>query len=180
MMRLEPLSAADVEQVRHWRNETLVSLRTPFPLTIEMQAEFYRVISDRRSRHRFWAVRNKTLIGMAGLTDIQWENGIAEISLLLGPAWRGAGRGRCAVALVLEEAFSRLRLETVFGEVYQCNPATAFWLAIAKQYGGWVTTLPRRKWWDGRLWNSVYFSISREQWLQAKGDDADADGLSAA
>jgi len=179
---LEPLSFADVEQVRLWRNETVVSLRTPFPLTAEMQAEFYQAeLSDRRSGHRYWGVRNEALIGMAGLTDIQWENGLAEISLLLGPAWRRGGRGTAAVALVLEEAFSTLRLETVFGEVYQCNPAVGFWLAVAKRYGGWVTTLPRRKFWDGRLWNSIYFSIGREQWLAAKGDDeTDADGLSAA
>jgi RimJ/RimL family protein N-acetyltransferase len=168
-MRLGPLTLEDVKEVAQWRALVPESLRTPVTLTPEMQAAFYRqVLSDQRTPHRYWAVRNHDFIGMVGLTDIQWENGLAEISLIVSPPWRGDGRGAAAVALVLEEAFERMRLETVFGECYVCNPAVHFWQRIAERYQGDITMLPRRKMWAGTLHHSLYFSIGREQWLATK------------
>ncbi len=185
-MVLRPLSVADCEQARTWRNDALVSLRTPFPLTAETQADFYRtVICDRRSPHRYWGAYDEgvtdRLLAMTGLTDIQWENGLAEISLIVAPFARGRGCGAKAVALVLDEAFARMRLETVFGECYYCNPAIAFWQRIANRYRAETARLPRRKYWNGQFVDAFYFSISRAQWgATQETHDADAHAVPAA
>jgi len=105
---------------------------------------------------------------MGGLTNIEWENGLAEISLIIDPSYRGGGRGRMAVQLLLDQAFCRLRLETVFGEVYTINPALDFWAKVARHYTADCTTLPRRKFWNGNLYSSMYFSITREGWADAE------------
>lgn len=165
-IRLDALTAYDCEQVRDWRghHDVRPGLRTALLLTREMQQEFYdQVVCDRTAPHCYWALREGTdLVGMAGLTHIQWENGLAEISLLIDPLLQGKGIGQEAVRLVLQEAFERMRLETVVGECYLLNDkAVTFWRKVTEAHGGITILLPRRKWWDGGLWCSLYFSIPR-------------------
>ncbi|HYM24450.1 MAG TPA: GNAT family protein, partial [Vicinamibacterales bacterium] len=120
--------------------------------------------------------RVDVLVACVGLTDIQWENGLAEISLIVDPERAKCGHGAAAVKLVLAEAFDRLRLETVFGEVYSCNPATDFWIKVTEPYGAVAVRLPRRKFWNGQLFDSLYFSIAREDW-EKHGRDTHSDTL---
>ena len=166
-MILDALAASDCETVRHWRNADRMGLRTPYMLSQQMQADFYqRVVSDRRSPHRYYAVRddNGIMVAMVGLTDIEWENGHAEISLIVDPAQTGHGIGAASVRLILEEAFHRMRLVTVFGEVYDHNPARAFWSKLLKLHSKPTHSvkLPRRKFWDGQLHGSILFWFTTE------------------
>lgn len=150
------------ETVRRWRRDYRQCLRTPMLLTPEMQADFYDTeVCDRRSPHRYFALRESptVFVGMGGITNIQWENGLGEISLFIDPRRLGQGYGEQAVALLLAEAFDRLRLLTVVGECYLSNDFAPFWVKVTERYGGTTTTLPRRKWWNGRLYDALYFSI---------------------
>jgi len=99
-------------------------------------------------------------VGMGGLTGIQWENRIAEISLIIHQHWRNRGIGQIAAALLLDEGFGNLGLKTIFGECYLCNCNTVqFWKFFARVYFGYTTTLPNRKYYKGKFWDSLYFSI---------------------
>jgi len=152
----------EVEIVRQWRNNCLISLRTPYPLSPEMQEDFYKdVICNRSSRHRFFSIEEDgCFVGFGGLTDIQSENRIAEISLIVNPDMRHNGIGEKCVEKILDYAFKQLNLKTVFGECYECNlSGKKFWEGITKKYKGYVTMLPNRKFWDGKYHNSLYFSI---------------------
>lgn len=165
---LDVLTLADCEQVRKWRNAEPAGLRTPHLLTVEQQAAFYRdVVCNPHSDHRYFAIRPDgsldQLIGMGGLTFISAENGLAEISLVIDPDMRQLHKGERAAEDLLRFAFQRMRLQTVFGEVYMCNPAVAFWTKVTEKHEGYMTTLPRRKYWNGQLWDSLYFSISAER-----------------
>lgn len=178
-MKLAPLSLNDLETIRGWRNEAREALRTPILLSDGMQADFYRdVICRRDAPHRYWALTGEDgvlgrypLLGMGGLTNIAFENGIAEISLLIDPELSGKGLGRAAVECLLEEAFDRMRLQTVVGEVYHCNSAGVdFWDKVIAAYDAEWTTLPRRKFWAGRLWPSLYFTLTAEKWAAKRAD----------
>ena len=169
----------DVEAVRKWRNDDGVraGLRTPFLLTEEMQQDFYETIAcNRFSPHRYWSfiaagnreahgttIGTSSLAAFGGLTDISWENGHAEISLIVDPRAAGKGIGSEAVKLILREAFNRLRLATVFGEVYHCNPAHGFWTRMMEEARTRVpgtanyVVIPRRKFWDGKLHDATVF-----------------------
>lgn len=165
-LRLDALAASDCETVRHWRNtdDIRLGLRTPYVLTHGMQARFYEQVVSQPQKHRYWAIRGERFLGMAGLTDIEWENGHAEISLVLDPAEQGKGHGMEVVGLVLTEAFHRMRLLTVFGEVYEHNPARAFWFRALQRYGAEADNvlLPRRKWWDGVAQAGIVFWFRAE------------------
>lgn len=166
VISLEVLSRENLQEVRRWRQHIPATLRTTFPQTMEMQHKFYDdVICNSASPHRYWGVwahTNWGFVGMVGLTYIDWVNGSAEISLITSPGHPRQGYGRNAVRAVLAEAFHAMRLSTVYGEVYLCNPAVAFWQKMVDQHKGLSTYLPRRKFWEGRLWDSYYFAIRRE------------------
>ncbi len=187
-MKLKALSLADLERVRHWRNESLVALRTPFLLTQEQQEQFYReVICSRQANARYWGivkssdtgygsfqdsqwepVLNYKLIGMCGLENIQWENRLAEISIILNPNYRGKGCGEKAVDLLLDQGFNYLNLENIWGECYECNKAISFWKKVAAKYNAETVTLPNRKYWQGKYYDSLYFNISKSDFGGAR------------
>jgi RimJ/RimL family protein N-acetyltransferase len=162
-MELRTPSIADLETVRNWRNETLVSLRTPYQLTEEMQAGFYRdVVCNRNANSRWWSVyTSDNLVAFTGLSGIEWENGLAEISLIVMPEVRGSNYGTLIVDMVLKQAFDYMGLSTVYGECYECNPAIEFWKKVTDRHGGYYTLIPRRKRWQGQLYDALHFSIWR-------------------
>lgn len=182
-LKLKELTRRNVEQVRQWRNECLEALRTPFLLTEDMQQRFYDdIINNRNARARYWGVwitieppdehpeftPYDAFIGMIGLENIEWENRRAEISIILSPNFRGKGYGEQAIDLLLEQGFMYLNLENIWGEVYSCNEATAFWAKILKKYNGDCAILPRTKYWDGKYYDSAFFNIKKEEWLKCQ------------
>ncbi|MDQ7792875.1 MAG: GNAT family N-acetyltransferase [bacterium] len=150
------------ETVRQWRNQDLRPYRTPYLLTREMQEHWYlNCVCRRQSDDRYWAVLDgDRFVGMVGLTRIEWENALAEIALIVDPDAARRGYGTEAVKAILAQAFDNLGLQTVYGECYECNPAIEFWRRVCQELGAYSTVLPARKRWGGRLWNSLYFSIS--------------------
>lgn len=178
MVELRPLSHADLDVVRGWRNAARESLRTPYPLTPAMQDRFAaEVVDNPQAPHRYFGIWTSAqrFVGMGGLTYIRNEDGIAEISLIVSPSETSKGFGWDAVGALLDEAFGRMRLLTVCGEAYYCNPSgVTFWQRFCHEYGGEVVRLPRRKWWDGRLWDSLYFTITAEAWAARRGEEKQA------
>jgi RimJ/RimL family protein N-acetyltransferase len=130
-----------------------------------MQEQFYReVICDRDSPHRYWILEDDTIEGMGGITNIQWENRLGEISLLIRPESRGKGYGEKAVELLLDQAFNHLNLKTVYGECYACNRALTFWAKIIGIYNAYETKLPARKYLNDVYCSSLYFSIDADEY----------------
>jgi len=171
-MRLDDLGFADMDDVVDWRNAVRSSLRTFGVNTSDDQYKFWKSLK-RRDDIKYYAIledREKKvedelsydIIGVGGLTDIQWANGIAEIAILLNPKFRGNGHGEAVVDLILAEAFENMGLKTVYGECYACSDAINFWQRMAKKREWYTTTLPRRKLWYGRLHDALYFSIEAE------------------
>jgi RimJ/RimL family protein N-acetyltransferase len=107
-------------------------------------------------------VENGKTIGMGGLTSIQWENRIAEISLILAPGERYKNIGSSAADLILNEGFRSMGLKTVYGECYYCNAAGInFWKKYIETSDICIysTKLPNRKFRNGLFYDSLYVSI---------------------
>ena len=162
-MKLGIVTKQQAEQVRIWRNLDIDAYRTSFPLTQEMQEDFYyKVICNRDSKSRFWAVIvNDCFIGMVGLENIELENRRAEISIVIDPEVRGKGYGKKAIDLLLKEGFERMNLDNIWGESYTCNPSLPFWVDICHDKGIPITELQRTKYVNGVYYNSIYFNFVR-------------------
>lgn len=160
MIELRALTLSDMETIRGWRSKSLETLRTPYLLTADMQADYYhKTISNRDSRTRYFAIyNNNLLVGYGGIENIEWENGRGEISILIAPHERGKKYGRQAVEMFLKYAFGTLRLEHVWGECYYCGHV-AFWEKLIKRFHGVSMDLPCRKFYEGKYYDSLYFDF---------------------
>jgi len=107
------------------------------------------------------SIKHEKFIGMGGLTNIEWENGCAEISLIINPEYRGKGKGKDAVDELLGIAFLDMRLHSIYGEVYDCGNR-GFWEKIVDTYNGYQTNLVNRKFFDNEFHDSMWFSIERD------------------
>ena len=166
-MILQALTLEQCEQVRLWRNNCLETLRTPYPLTKEMQEVFYRdVVCNRNSPHRYWAIKDtESFIGMGGITNIETVNRIGEISIIIDPALRRNGYGEKAVELLLDAAFNQMGLNCVYGECYATNyDGMVFWNKIVRKYDCSQVILRSRKFWQGKFWDSLYFDILKDEY----------------
>jgi RimJ/RimL family protein N-acetyltransferase len=138
----------------------LPTLRTKEPLTKEQQAAFYRdVVCNPASTHRYYALiatrlprtveehevglRREVFVGMGGLTYLGRTLGEAEISLILGPEFRGEGLARVAVDALRREACD-LGLWWIVGECYEANPARGFWVKTVARLDGSIRYEPDR------------------------------------
>lgn len=167
---LDVLTRDDAEQIRQWRNRSLESLRTPYPLTSDQQQQWYdAVVNNREATARWWAIRNQDgLVGYTGVQHIDWINSHGEVSLLLGPDARQQGHGTTSVQLVLREAFESLNLNMVWGEAYPTS--IRFWQKIVGLWFGDKAPLTERLYRYGRYHDTMYFSITRKQYNRALQD----------
>ncbi len=148
----------DAGLISNWRNDARSTLRTTGFCTIDSQEKFIENLDPKV--HRYYSfVDGGDLVAFGGLTCIQWENRIAEISLIVDPDQYRNGHGSDATDMILDEAFNKLNLKTVFGECYKSNPAHEFWFRLTEKYEGYTTILPNRKFWNGEYFGSLYFSI---------------------
>lgn len=158
-MKLDALSREQCQHVRLWRNEEPQFLRTPYFLTEKIQDEFYdNVVCNRDSKHRYFSIieGDYFLIGMGGITNIEWENRTAEISLIINPEYRGKGYGRKAVDLLIKQGFGEMGLYSIYGEVYDCGNYQ-FWRKLVEEKIGYYTNLKHRKMHQGFLYGSTWF-----------------------
>lgn len=168
MVQLDTLTEADLPSIVEWRKADPGGARTPYDLSIEQEREWFEALQYRDSHHRYWALRTGcVLVGLSGLTNIEWENGRAEVALLVDPTLRGKGIGSMALRQTFAAAFERMRLYAVYGEVYTCNKYLGFWEAQIGKYGADTAKLPGTKWWDGERWDSLWFQITEAAWKQA-------------
>jgi len=101
------------------------------------------------------------LVGVAGLTSLDWFNRRAEFSLYIDPERQRQGLGRGALAVLLAHAFTNLALEQVWGEVFDGNPA----LNLFAQQGFQVDGKRRGWYWkDGKAHDAHLISITRSEW----------------
>ena len=176
-VRLSMLTDADAEPTARWREAVRANLRTPYVRSVDEQRAFIRDLPAHRNEYRYWAVRSQFItdvvfggtgdsewrtIGIAGLSPIEFENGLAEVSLVLDQACIGKGYGGAAFSLLLAEAFEALRLEQAVAEIYLSNPAVGFWERMADKHGAVRTTLPKRKFVGGQFHDSLYLSFQRK------------------
>jgi len=144
-----PLTLAECQQIREWRNAPDVTpmLRTGHKTAAEQEWFYRHVVCNPESEHRYYAIeatrlgyhvvdwereptRTQTFVGVGGLTYINPDRHETEISLVLGPEFRGHGFGAAAVDALIEEA-ARLKLN-VIGECYPTGNL-GFWTEMIRR-----------------------------------------------
>jgi len=160
-MILRAIERKDLEQLRINRRDMGNMLRTETDITELSQEEWYKKISDRNSKMKFWAIDNDGLIGYCSL-DFDYKNGWAELGLVLGKDNQKKGYGTLVVHRLLNKAFKEYRMCHVYFECYFCNPALGFWEKVADRFNAKTVIMPSRKFWNGRYYDSLFGVIYAE------------------
>jgi hypothetical protein len=170
-MNLRPLEYLDLQQIVNERLKCPETLRTALMINRSHQDEWYkREIANRDSRTRYFIFAKEKSVAYGGLEHIDWENSNAEISLLVYEAERGKGYGEQCIWEILRMGFDRLNLHAIYGECYACGNID-FWkkvnTRIRENTDGWKdvtvheTYLPHRKYWQGKYWDSYFFTYQK-------------------
>ena len=164
-MTVRPIERKDLSRIVEERAKVPETLRTEILLNTDMQEEWYKsVICNRNSTTRYFIFSDDSDRGYGGIENILWSSGIGEISVLVYEAYRGMGVGRKIVDKILDIGFNTLGLDTLFAECYTSG-AYRFWDKIAEEKKAYRTYLPRRKYWKGRLYDSIYYSFHKDDML---------------
>ena len=162
-MKLEALRREDMSKLLEWRNAFPEAWRDPRPTTITQQYEWFDSSVSHSNNGRYWGFYEVGHFrAQSEITSIIWESRIGEIGLIVDPKLRKLGMGKDLLLATLTQAWNTLNLKTVWGECYECNDACNFWMKCVKEWNGYLTILKNRKYWNGKFYDSIYFSWDRE------------------
>lgn len=127
-IHLRPLERDDLRQLRDWRNHPEIRSRTREYrlLNLENQEDWFASLTHDRSTIMLGIELPLagTLIGVCGLTYIDWRDQRSEVSLYLAPDQQGKGYGTDALQTLTGYAFTILNLHKLTAEIYSFNEAS--------------------------------------------------------
>lgn len=100
-------------------------------------------------------------VGVCGFTSIDMTNRRAEFSLYISPNFQGNSFGKKALNCLLTHGFKNLGFNTIWGEVFDGNPAINMFYALGFKHEG-----TRREFYfrDGKFINAELISIKASEW----------------
>ncbi len=167
---LGPLRADLLPRYRHWMNdiETLLGYDMPRPLTDDAVADVLNRMSRNERCILFTLYERATMtpIGHTGLLNVDRDHRNGEFDLFIGdPTSRGKGYGSEATRLVLEYAFRRIGLESVYLKVLEFNTAG---IRAYEKAGFHEAGRLRHHWFvDGRFWDMVHMDCLAQEFRAA-------------
>lgn len=139
--------------LEHWEHENWLS-----SLSIRQDVKMFGILrpADKRETTERLQVLGNPCVGVCGLTDIDLINGHAEFSLYIDPKCQGRGLGRAALKTLIEYGFDVLRLNHIFGETFEGNPACKMFEGVGFKLEG-----TRRKFYfrEGEYLDAHLYSI---------------------
>lgn len=169
-VRLRALKKTDLESLRTWRNRWDIRSETrEFRLlTHDNQEAWWASLADDRTTLMFGIEAHeegRALVGVCGLTYIDWRNGHTELSCYIGPTdERKKGYYSDALRVMMRYAFEELRLHMVYGEIFAWNEAVLE--ACAKLGFRQEGPLRDRVLRSGKWWGSYFVSMTEREWVK--------------
>jgi len=144
---LHSLDRGHLPKLRAWRNDARIWrwCRQHDVISEAHQERWFEHQSDAPAL-RMYTVRvrkpvetfgeEETVVGVAGLTSIDWVNRRAEFSLYIAPEYQGNGYGEMGLKTLLAHGFRNLNLHSIWGETYEGNRALEMFYALGFQFEG--------------------------------------------
>lgn len=132
-IKLGSLSTSNLSYLSRWRNELMDNFRQWFYLNEVNQEEWFKSISKNDKYIMLGVFADLTyvgekhgkfsnaLIGVVGLTYVDWVRRKAEASIYLAKEYGGYGAGTLALKLLCEYGFNTVNLNRIYAEIYLYN-----------------------------------------------------------
>lgn len=164
LVRFRPIEADDLPKMRDWRNSNYVKRTTREYRLLNMfnQKEWFESLHKHNPpKDIMFGILNKKnkLIGVCGLTYIDWKNRRSEISIYLeGEDWQKKLETKDAIILLMSYGFGELGLHKVFAEVYVFVKETIeLYESLKFHKDGRLRDVVWRenKWWDSFVYSKL-------------------------
>lgn len=125
LVNLRALEREDLEKLRDWRNSPCVRAYTREYRLLNMENQhqwFESLVNDRNNIMFGIAIKDGSLIGVCGLTHIDWKNRNAEVSIYLGEQkWQTKGYASDSLNTLIHYAFLELGLHRIYAVIFGYN-----------------------------------------------------------
>jgi RimJ/RimL family protein N-acetyltransferase len=170
---LRAIEETDLQQLREWRNNP--ALRQYFreyrDLTFLDQARWFESLSGDDTKIMF-AIHNKGLVGCCGLTNIDWVNRSAEVSIYIGevelgkdPVYIDDKVAPAALKELMAYAFDECGLSRLWVEVFAFDTLkTNLFLGARFEKEGTLRGVHFTK---GKSYDSNIYGYLVEEWRSA-------------
>ncbi len=171
MIRLRALEREDLKQSRDWRNDPDIfsRVREYRFLNMENQEAWFDSLRDDRKTIMFgieWTYErpiDPQLIGVCGITNIDWVGKKAEVSIYIGSEeYRKKGLGVEILNALAKYAFEECNLQKLWAEVFSNNPIGIKLFEKAKYTLEGKLSLHAYK--NGAYLDSWIFGLLRNEW----------------
>ena len=177
MIELGAIERDDLGRLRDWRNDLLKTgvLRQRHPICMADQDRWFEDVVLLRREHIMLTVVNvntsldnddpeRSVIGIVGLTYIDWVRRHAEASIYVASGHRNNGSGHTALTLLLDYGFKNLGLHRITAEIYAYNePSRRLFEQVGFKHEG---VLRDHQFWQGRWHDSHLFGILDSEWIK--------------
>lgn len=162
--RFRAIERTDLPILRDWRNALMRNFRQWRYLSLENQEAWFKAISSSNEHVMLAFEENHALLGVVGLTYINWQTRKAEVSIYIGPEHQGKGHGEVALAMLLDYGFKNLGLHRIFGEIFEFNqPNIELFTKLGFKLEG---TMREAHFDDGRYWDTKIMAILEGEWKE--------------
>jgi len=160
-VRFRAIEREDLPQLRDWRNHPEIRRRTrEFRLlSMENQERWFAQLHDDRNTVMFAVLDEQgKLIGVVGLTYIDWKNRKSEVSIYIGDesAW-GKGYGLDALRTLVGYGFHTANLHKLYAEIFSFNEPS---IKLFEKAGFKPDGRKREdQFVDGKYWDTLVYSL---------------------
>ena len=170
-IQLRAIEEEDLRILAYWRNQASIRecCREYRLLNIVNQRDWYEKMSRDRATEMFVIVTRSVTsggdmgIGVCGLTNINWKDRHAEVSIYIGTEdYLGKGYGTLALERLSEIAFGEYGLHRLYAEIYDFNGPSMYLFSKCgyKQEG----TMRDAVWGRGMWWDSHIYGLLAGEW----------------
>jgi RimJ/RimL family protein N-acetyltransferase len=166
-IKLRALEEEDLITLKNWRNSAHVRKTTREYKLLNMLNQkkwFESIHAENPPKHIMFGVINKQnqLVGVTGLTYIDWKNRHAEISIYMGEEnWQVSKEAKDIVDLIMDYGFGELNLNRLWVEIFGNAKENIKFIELLKftKEG----TLRQKVWRNGTWYDShIYSRLSHE------------------
>ncbi|WP_152040728.1 GNAT family N-acetyltransferase [Salinigranum salinum] len=166
---LHPLEEDDLAFVTEGVNHPQV--RTPvgqsFPTSLARERRYLSELNERTDAVQLLVTADGDRAGVVELDPIDREAGVADLGIWIHPDRHGGGYAREAIELMIDYAFSELRVHKVTANAYATNTPSRKMLEAV----GFVQEGVGREdaFFDGEYHDTHYFGLLEHEWDERTG-----------
>lgn len=130
--------------------------------------DWIELVSGNQNRFLMYemiAADTHKVVGVCGLTDVDYINRRAEFSLYVIPQMQKRGYAKAGLKTLLTHGFLNLNMNRIWGETFENNPAVKLFIKLGFEYEG-----TRRQFYyrNGRYIDAHLVSLSMDQFEDQK------------